>query len=987
MSAKIYNYFNFYSIFLGGGGKIVTFASVSPTVNCRYSRMKHFFQTLLLSSALGTCIFCADAKPARPGLMTMTQPDGSTIEVRLVGDEFYHYYLSEDGYLLLEKHDGFYYGGVDAAGKIVDSGIRASSPAQRGREAREFLMDMDMPRLEKALDMEAAAVSSARHKALGRTRSARAQEEASGEGFQRGPGLFPGSAFPSVGNQKAIVILVEYADVKFELDDPHDYFYRMLNEPDFSDYGGTGSAKEYFEECSDNLFRPDFDLYGPVTLSRAMKYYGGNVGGSDAHPEEMVIEACNLLDDTVDFSQYDRDGDGFIDNVFLFYAGRGEATGGGADTVWPHSWGITTSQPTKKYVYDGVQLDHYACSNEWEGERPDGVGTFVHEFSHVMGLPDLYTTAYTNAFTPGKWSALDYGPYNNDGRTPPLYGAFERYALGWLAPAEIKEPLNATLPAIGNNIAGIIKTEKEYEFFLLENRQQTSWDKYIPGHGMLVWHVDYNISVWSENRVNNPQNHQYVDIEEADNIKTEATRDGDPFPGTAGITSFTDNTTPSMKTWAGKNLDLPITEIAETPDGIITFKVKGGAEPISSTTALPAGDVTDIGFTARWETVPGLEYLLNVYTRDEDTGEVAYLPGYRMRNMGNAAEAEVPDLEAETEYFYTVHAAKGLEVAPESNEINAYTGEPTIRRLRVQPTEPEEITGESFMATWLPLEDAVDYEITVFTKTYDAPLVAMCDFANGSKDIKGGWSSSSTSTFANGSYSGQAIPSLRLANADHFTATFPDEIRSVSFWHRGSSTSEGDMIQVYATTPDGRALIRSVPVVADKGGTTTSITDIPAGTESVRLEFLRTGAKGSLAIDDVTVEHGYTYAPVVLEGYDAVATGNVTAFPVTGLQPETDYYYTLRATDGERFSKLSSEMRATTGKRSSMERPVAPEGISVSCTGLRLRISASEDAVVAVVDLPGRTVAVLTGTCEFTLPGAGVYMVGSGNYRTKIFAR
>ena len=163
---------------------------------------------------------------------------------------------------------------------------------------------------------------------------------------------------------------------------------------------------------------PDFDIYGPVTLSKNMSYYGGNdIYGNDKNPEKMIIEACQLLDDEVDFAQYDNDGDGYIDNIYVFYAGKGEASGGSKDTVWPHSWNITAATSTP-YIFDGVRLDRYACSNENEGSHPDGVGTFVHGFSHVMGLPDLYATSYTSSFTPGAWSCMDYGPYNNDGRTP-----------------------------------------------------------------------------------------------------------------------------------------------------------------------------------------------------------------------------------------------------------------------------------------------------------------------------------------------------------------------------------------------------------------------------------------------------------------------------------------------------------------------------------------------------------------------------------------
>jgi len=122
----------------------------------------------------------------------------------------------------------------------------------------------------------------------------------------------------------------------------------------------------------------------------------------------MVIEACRQLNPEVDFLQYDRDGDGYIDNVFVVYAGRGEASGGSPDCVWPHAWNLSSAEPGSQYTFNGVRLNLYACSNEWElsdhgkGFRPVGIGTFIHEFSHVMGLPDLYSTEYVkDSFTPG----------------------------------------------------------------------------------------------------------------------------------------------------------------------------------------------------------------------------------------------------------------------------------------------------------------------------------------------------------------------------------------------------------------------------------------------------------------------------------------------------------------------------------------------------------------------------------------------------------
>lgn len=172
-----------------------------------------------------------------------------------------------------------------------------------------------------------------------------------------------------------MVILVQYSDVKFSCADPHDYFSRMLNEQGFADLGGTGSARDFFMENSQGKFIPQFDVYGPVTLSKPMSYYGGNTAaGDDRHPDEMVVEACRLLDGEVDFSQYDRDGDGFIDNVFVFYAGRGENSGGGPDTVWPHSADIM-DWDTTPYMFDGVRFNRYGCTNEVTREgRTEGVG-------------------------------------------------------------------------------------------------------------------------------------------------------------------------------------------------------------------------------------------------------------------------------------------------------------------------------------------------------------------------------------------------------------------------------------------------------------------------------------------------------------------------------------------------------------------------------------------------------------------------------------
>ena len=163
------------------------------------------------------------------------------------------------------------------------------------------------------------------------------------------------------------VVLVEYQDVKFNLSDPKDYFTRLLNEEGFSDYYATGSARDWFINSSNGMFKPEFEIMGPVTLQKNQEYYGGNDAyGQDNAPQRMVIEACRQLNTTVDFSRFDRDGDGYIDNVFVVYAGRGEASGGSSDCVWPHAWTLNAAEPGSIYTFDNVRLNRYACCNEWE---------------------------------------------------------------------------------------------------------------------------------------------------------------------------------------------------------------------------------------------------------------------------------------------------------------------------------------------------------------------------------------------------------------------------------------------------------------------------------------------------------------------------------------------------------------------------------------------------------------------------------------------
>lgn len=553
------------------------------------------FSQIFITSLLTMASLVASAVPAKRGLFAVTQPDGSQLMIQRVGDERMHFTLTEDRKILVFSDGAYYYGRVADNGCVVSTDVLAAPVANRTEEALEVMQSFDDIDCTTLLEQRTASVKA----------PSRAAD-------QSGMGRFTGN-FPRTGKIRGLAILVQYSDVKFTHPTPRQYFGDMLMKDGFNEYSGTGSAHDYFYSNSKGQFDPQFDLYGPVTLSGTRKYYGNNDSwGNDEHAADMIAEACRLLDSQINFADYDMDNDGYVDNVFVFYAGQGEASYGPAESIWPHQWELLSGGINLSL--DGKRINKYACTNEWESTRPDGVGTFIHEFSHVMGLPDLYCTddSKTSA-TPGAWSVLDYGPYNNDGRTPPNYSIFERNAMGWIDPIVLNEGASIDLENLADSNTGcLIPTNKSTEFFLLENRQRTGWDAYIPGHGLLIWHVDFVQRVWDNNAVNSNPNHNYVRIVPANNNAN--VNSGWSWPGTSRKTSFTSTTTPALKTWSGLAVNMPITDIKET-NGHILFLAAGGGTKIDTPVASPATNISSGGFTASWQPVDGAtDYLLTVTT-------------------------------------------------------------------------------------------------------------------------------------------------------------------------------------------------------------------------------------------------------------------------------------------------------------------------------------------------------------------------------------
>ncbi len=533
---------------------------------------------IILSIALAMLTLTASAVPARRTQRTLTLSDGTQVTATLSGDENYHYWKTADG--------------------------------------RAFVMNEENIPQEISLQ-QAQSKLQAKVQARNAHRIAKRTKHKAAWGAETNP---------ISGERKGLVILVNYKDKKMQHTQAeyNDYF----NKAGYSENNCTGSVRDYFLSQSYGKFSLDFDVMGPVTLSKNLSYYGDNDSdGNDKHAAEMVAEAVKLAVSGIDLKRYDWDGDGYVDQVYVVYAGYGEHADAPANTIWPHEFELSEAA---KYndgpgalTINGVTIDTYACSSELRGSsgnKMDGIGTACHEFSHCLAIPDMYdTSADGENFGMNVWDLMDYGSYNGEdgyGETPAPFTSYERMYCGWLTPVELTQPCNVNdMPAITKEpVAYLIRNANPKfpgEYYLLENHQQESWDAYAPAHGMLVLHVDFNSNAWKQNTVNNVASHQRMTIIPADGKLSHYNTAGDTWPGTSKKTALTDSSNPAAKLYnlnsnGRKFMGHPIENITEK-DGLISFTFDGGkALPqLATPTALPATQMTANGFTAQWQKVEG----------------------------------------------------------------------------------------------------------------------------------------------------------------------------------------------------------------------------------------------------------------------------------------------------------------------------------------------------------------------------------------------
>ena len=440
----------------------------------------------------GIVILCAvvmgaAAIPARPGWRTYTQPDGSSIDVQIVGDEYYHYIVNRDGQRIEMNQEGWY----------------------------EVVGNEPTPDEFAALRTQSKKMRSPR-KTLGVT-----------------PNLAP----------RGIVIMINFADKSFLPAHTQAVVDSLCNAEDckVNKIGNVHfpSAGQYFLDQSNGKYHPIFDVYGPVTLSHNMAYYGANDRqGNDLRVGVAVVEACKMVEDIADFTQYDSDHDGKVDFVYVMYAGESENATGIPSQIWPHSYSIDEEfeyrdpyflevYPTRAdCMVDGKQINTYACSSELDDDELDGIGTLCHEFSHVLGLPDFYDTNYSTNYqkelTPNNWDVMDRGSYNGKGHCPPNYSPWEKFFFGWHNPINLGDK-GRTLELKANGTDGYQAYQlnaigAQYTAttpglcYYFENRQKTGWDRFLPAAGLVIWRVDYDELRWKNNTPNNTANDPHYTV-------------------------------------------------------------------------------------------------------------------------------------------------------------------------------------------------------------------------------------------------------------------------------------------------------------------------------------------------------------------------------------------------------------------------------------------------------------------------------------------
>ena len=492
------------------------------------------------------------AVKAYPYPVEITQPDGTKLTIILKGDERVKWAQTVDGYSIMRNSKGAYeYATINSDNDMVPSGILAKNKAERNSSDIKFLSNVKKELLYSKNQ-------------VGMMKSISNMVQKSSQ-----------KSFPTIGSRKLVCILMNFQDVKFSKSQSD--FNNLFNQVGYTTDGAAGSVKDYYAENSYNQLDLTVTVAGPYTAAYNMAYYGANdANDNDVKPRELVNEAVNKANADVNYADFDNDNNGYVDGVYLIYAGYGEESGASADAIWAHAWEIAP------VTLDGKIITSYSCSSELRGATGTGItriGVICHEFGHLMGASDFYDTDYDDNGQfdgTGSWDIMADGSWNNDGASPAHHNPYTKiYKYGWASATTISSVASITLNNAEQNSNSFyrVNTATSNEYFLIENRQQQLFDSNIPGHGMIIYHVDGNyISNHEDAGEINIGEHQGlypVCASATTNPGNTASTYGEinsascPFPGNYLKTSFNDYTTPNSRSWAGANTYKSLSGITE----------------------------------------------------------------------------------------------------------------------------------------------------------------------------------------------------------------------------------------------------------------------------------------------------------------------------------------------------------------------------------------------------------------------------------------
>ena len=335
---------------------------------------------------------------------------------------------------------------------------------------------------------------------------------------------------PYIGNRRQLVVMASYKDRDFAED--HSTVYqkwdKIFNEENYSEGDFYGSVHDYFMTQSYGKFNLKFDLIFVELPDSCKKYRSTRT--HDEYSQYMVDDIVDALQtEDIDWSLYDWDGDSFVDQLLIIFAGKGMDAGGGTNSIWPHQWWLSehmnfaTEDPIDKRGYRAVTynnkeyyVDCYCCAQELldDGGRKTSFANICHEFTHCFGFPDFY---YGRNDVLGSWDLMATGNFNGQGFYPCNYSAHERMLMGWLTPVELSSSVDIVdMPSLDDEpVAYLIRNDgAENEYYIVENRRQQGWDKYLPGSGIVIFHIDYDKNLWEgvTDYVNKPEKKRYCII-------------------------------------------------------------------------------------------------------------------------------------------------------------------------------------------------------------------------------------------------------------------------------------------------------------------------------------------------------------------------------------------------------------------------------------------------------------------------------------------